>query len=234
MHQSWQDVWRQRHEESPNSYVTCPRHLRLTMDAVLPVRQNDTVNCIYRAFLWMLYGGMDANMTIRVKVSDVDFVRMTIRTPQDYDGHIAQPIYHSAAPEPSCPIYAEAVEDLQMACSLGFFMEPGHGRQGDRCCQRADGDHVLRPKRHGDRVPDDPKRLTHTLKPALQLGMQKFLAATPADKVPAWLPVGLTPKKVETSGKYYRAAMEDSMGLLTWVDPHLTQSFVSWKHQSFQ
>lgn len=55
MHQSWQDAWRQRHEESPNNYVTCPRHLRLTMDTVLPVRQNDTVNYIYRAFLWMLY-----------------------------------------------------------------------------------------------------------------------------------------------------------------------------------
>lgn len=233
MRQQWYKEWVETRNGLSSSYITCPRHLRLTLDAVLPVHPNDNVNYMYRAFLWMLYGGMDADMTICVHIKDVDFTHMKIRIPSDYPGNVAQPIFRSSLPETSYPIYSEGVEDLQMACSLSYFMEPGICGNGDRHRQRIDDDHVLRPKRRGDCKADDLNRLGYTLKPVLQNSIKKFLDTHTPEEIPPWLPIDLTPKKIETSGKYYRAVIEESMGLLTWVDPHLTKDFEAWKRQAF-
>lgn len=213
-------------------YVTSPRHLKLVMDIVLPISPLSTVNHIYRSFLWLLYSGLDADMTVRVTPSDLDFSEMRISVPHDYDGDIAQPLFRSSVQhEREYPIYAEAVADLRMACELRDFMEPGRGGSAERRCVRADGEIILRAKRRGE-CQSDEQRLLHTLKPAIQKAFDQTRRHynMSGKKPPHWLPLHMTPKKVETSGKFFRAYMEERMGTLEWFDPHILQTYLAWRY----
>lgn len=232
--QSWPEDREKKRDKMSKSFITCPKHLRLTLDLALPVRPEDNANYLYRAYLWMLFAGLDADMTLYVRDIDLDFTHMTIHMPDDFPGHAAQPLYRSSLPSPSYPIYAEAVEDLQMASTLTHFSVVS---TGDHPCvrqyRRADSNRVLRPIGRVGLQPENPARISDTFVYVLQRGIKSYLNEHQPSEVPSWLPVDLTPKKIETSGKYYRAALDDSMGLLTWLDPHLTDSYYAWRDRAF-
>lgn len=215
-----------------DEYVMSPRHLKLVLDIALPVGSSSTVNHIYRAFLWLLYSGMDADMTVCVRASDVDFNRMCIQIPQDFGGNVAQALYRSRVPldQGGYPIYAEAVEDLRAACNMTEFTDPPSGVRKMRLCTRADGQYILRSFKEGESQ-TGAQRLHNTLKPVMQMAMKQVRkhAEMSGEEIPKWFPQNLTCKKIETSGKFYRAYEEERIGNLAWVDPHVLSAYLKWR-----
>ena len=216
-----------------SEYVTSPRHLQLVMDIALPIGPYTTINHIYRSFLWLLYSGMDADMTLRVAKEDLDFLRMKARVPNGYTGYISQHLYKSSTSGwLDYPIYAEAVYDLRMACDLTHFYEPGRAGGAERRYVRSAGFEILRGKKRGENQ-DDYQRLNYTIRPAIQKAFEQMRKRydMPDDPLPIWFPINLTPKKVERSGKFFRAYTEERMGVPIWMDPHqeLQEVYQIWK-----
>lgn len=178
---------------------------------------------------------MTTDMTVQVEASDVDFLNMRIRTPRCLTGRISQPLYRSAIPQPAgyYPIYAEAVEDLRIACELREFVDPPRGRgQRERRCIRADGKEILRTYKNGENQTGE-QRLLNTLKPAIQNAMKQARkhAEMSGEPLPKWFPEHLACKRVETSGKFYRAYTEERMGTLEWFDPHILPTYLAWRYR---
>lgn len=216
-------------------YVTSPLHLKRTMEIILPVTPTSIINHIYRSYLWLLFSGMTTEMSVQVKSYDVDFRNMRIRVSRDMEGRVSQPIYRSKIPRQEWyyPIYAESVEDLMVACELREFDDPprGPGRK-ERHCIRADGTEILRTYREGEKQTIE-KRLHNSLNPAIQNAMKRVRtrAAVSGEPLPEWFPEELTCKRVETSGKFYRAFMEERMGALEWIDPHILSTYLAWRYR---
>ena len=217
-----------------SEYVTSPLHLKLVMDVALPITPTSTINHVYRTFLWLLYSGMDADMTVCVKPYDIDFIRMRIRAPHDYTGMPSKPLYRSSTPplEGYYPIYAEAVEDLRVACDLREFVDPPRGPHKERHCIRADGTTILRTHKNGEGQ-SDYQRLKNTLRPAIQNAVSRVRRhyEMSGEEPPKWFPMQLSCKKVETSGKFYRAYHDERMGTLEWFDPHTLPQYLAWRYR---
>lgn len=74
-----------------SSLLLCPEELHAAMNLVFENEYFDTTDLIYRAYLWMLFAGIDKNETITVRKDELDFVNMHIS-----HGGIVYPIYQQA------------------------------------------------------------------------------------------------------------------------------------------
>jgi hypothetical protein len=79
-------------------FVSSPAHLSSILDKLYDPLELDTSHIIYRAGLWLIYGGVPPTNISSIRVSDVDFNTMTI--------------------QPNGEIYREGVETLMKACTL--------------------------------------------------------------------------------------------------------------------
>lgn len=73
--------------------VANPQHLQRYLDYVFEKESEETVDCIYRCFYWLAYGGMKEDDVLSVNMDDVDLDNMIVR----YDGD-EYPIYREAIP----------------------------------------------------------------------------------------------------------------------------------------
>lgn len=135
-------------EKVRNQMVSSPAHLKEIMKKVnagwndkdgIPVKKGfddpeaETVDVIYRVFLWMGFSGLYDDEAIKVKVSDVDLDNLCI----NYGGKIYK-------------IYQEAKLDFEKACNLKRFNYFHKNYTTVR--ERKDGDLLMRSMR--SEVPD--------------------------------------------------------------------------------
>lgn len=107
--------------------VASPLHLKSRLDEFFESPDKETVDVIYRVFLWMAFAGLADKDAIRVAASDVDLENLRI----NFEGH-------------SYEIYKECKDDFEKACKLtDFFYEhqqPYYTTRRDR----ADGNLIMR------------------------------------------------------------------------------------------
>lgn len=84
--------------------VASPQHLEYILNKAFEPVDSETVDCLYRCYLWMAFSGFSEDESLSVKVSDVDFDAMMI--------------HHGGK---SLDIYREAVSAFKLACSATEF-----------------------------------------------------------------------------------------------------------------
>ncbi len=84
--------------------VGSPMHLQTVLDIIFDKESEETIECLYRCYLWMAYVGMDEADTVLLNNADVDLTKMAIF----YKGE-------------RFPIYREAVPAFNNAVSLSCF-----------------------------------------------------------------------------------------------------------------
>lgn len=107
----------QMDEKTKRLMVASPKHLQAILDKSFHPLESETVDCVYRCYLWMAFAGMEESDALEVKVSEVDFGSMLI----EHGGK-------------SYEIYREAIPAFRMACEATEFMyeHPNYKRMRSR------------------------------------------------------------------------------------------------------
>lgn len=87
-----------------NQMVASPLHLKRVLNDYFKLPEEETVDVIYRVFLWMAFAGLDDKDAIQVTAEDVDLNNLIIR----FKGR-------------NYELYKECREDFEKACSLTDF-----------------------------------------------------------------------------------------------------------------
>jgi len=92
--------------------IASPKHLEATLNKAFAPVQSETVDCLYRCYLWMAFAGLKDVDALDVKVCEIDFDTMLI----EHNGR-------------SYELYREAVPTFKMACSATQFryINPNYG-----------------------------------------------------------------------------------------------------------
>lgn len=107
--------------------VSSPKHLELLLDKVFTPVQEETMDCIYRCFLWLAFSGLEDVEAMDVKTSEIDFEQMLIHHgDKDYE------------------LYKEAIPAFKKACSLTEFVyiNPKYSKKVTR--NRFPGEYLMR------------------------------------------------------------------------------------------
>lgn len=94
----------QMDEKMKRYMIASPRHLQAILDRSFSPVESETVDCIYRCYLWMSFSGIEESDTFEVKVDEVNFDSMVI----EHGGK-------------SFEIYREAIPAFRMACEATEF-----------------------------------------------------------------------------------------------------------------
>lgn len=117
-------------EKMKRMMIASPAHLEFIQNKIFEPVQSETVDCLYRCYLWMGFAGVEEADTINVTVDEIDFDLMTI----EHNGK-------------SYEIYREAVPAFKMACTATQFRytNPNYAKekQGNYRA-RYSGEHLLR------------------------------------------------------------------------------------------
>lgn len=97
-------VQTQMDEKMKRYMVASPKHLQAVLDKVFSPVEGETVDCIYRCYLWMAFSGLEEPETVEVKVDEIDFGSMLI----EHGGK-------------SFELYREAAPAFRMACEATEF-----------------------------------------------------------------------------------------------------------------
>lgn len=171
--------------------VADPVHLQLYLNQVFCLESEDTIDVVYRSYLWFAYFGIKEEDSVKVRQRHVDFDMMQIRLD---DGSIY-------------PIYGEAIPALRRAVSLTEFVcyNPIYTDNKVARKERLGGDFVLRGMKKGDNVsePEINRLRTRTskkTKAALEEGrtLQR-----------------LSYKRLYSCGIFYRAYQKERAGMPT-------------------
>ncbi len=84
--------------------VASPKHLQAVLDEAFSPVDEQTVDCLYRCYIWMVYSGMLEDDALNVKTDEVKFYSMTI----EHGGK-------------SYEIYREAASAFHLACEAEEF-----------------------------------------------------------------------------------------------------------------
>lgn len=116
-------------EKLKRQMVANPQHLQRYLDCICDKESEETVDCIYRCFFWLAYGGMKESDVLNVTVSDVDLTEMIVR--------------HNGV---EYPIYREALSAFKNCITLGQFRykHPNYGADKMVFKDRASGTMLLR------------------------------------------------------------------------------------------
>lgn len=109
------------------SMVASPMHLELKLDGIYDPVEDNTMDCVYRAFLWLIFAGMTEYEAVDVLTKNVDWENMLVHhNNKAYD------------------IYKEAVPALRKACNLNevFYKHPKYSEMIVR--KRAENEFLFR------------------------------------------------------------------------------------------
>ncbi|MDB7829199.1 hypothetical protein [Intestinimonas butyriciproducens] len=117
----------QNEEKIRNTMVSSPKHLDILLNSVFDPVQEETMDCIYRCFLWMAFSGMEDADAMEVKVDEIDFDDMLIR-------------HNNGEYE----LYKESIAAFRKACSLTEFVyvNPKYSKKVTR--NRFPGEYLMR------------------------------------------------------------------------------------------
>ncbi len=110
--------------------VSGPVHLQKFMDNIFTPENDETVDNVYRCYLWMAFGGIEEEDTVQIKANEVDFGRMVIRHKDE-----------------EFPIYREAVPAFRNAVGLTSFLHRHTEPVYELRLDRVPGDTILRSMR---------------------------------------------------------------------------------------
>lgn len=114
-------------EKIRNTMVASPKHLELILDKAFDPVESETIDCIYRCFLWMAFSGMEETDAVNVKIPEVDFIRMVIRhQDREYE------------------MYKEALPAFHKACELTKFIYQHFNPEYKVSRARYPGDNLFR------------------------------------------------------------------------------------------
>lgn len=85
--------------------VASPQHLESILNDAFDPVDSETVDCLYRCYLWMAFSGFIEDESLNVRVSEIDFDSMMI--------------HHNGK---SLDMYREAVPAFRMACEATEFV----------------------------------------------------------------------------------------------------------------
>lgn len=91
-------------EKFKRMMIGSPLHLEHILNTAFEPVASETVDCLYRCYLWMAFAGLEEAETVEVTVDEIDFDTMTI----EHGGK-------------SYEIYREAVPVFKMACEATQF-----------------------------------------------------------------------------------------------------------------
>lgn len=107
--------------------VPNPTGMRLYLDRVYDMASLQTIDNVYRCYLWMAYGGMEEADTVTIKASEVDLQELVIR----HDGR-------------EFPIYKEAITEFTNLVQLDRFAMCHPNYTKVVYLDRVQGDEILR------------------------------------------------------------------------------------------
>lgn len=107
--------------------VANPQHLQRYLNCICDTESEETVECVYRCFYWLAYGGMSEKDTLDVTVDDVDFINMVVK----YNGQ-------------EYPIYREAISAFKNCVELTQFRYKHPNYDKVIFKERASGKRLLR------------------------------------------------------------------------------------------
>lgn len=174
--------------------VANPAHLLITLDAIFPNVDTNSIEYTYRSHLWMAFSGLLDHESIRVSHNYVDFGAMCIRCPWREEPY---------------PIYQESLNDLRQACTLTEFIEP-RGANGV-IKKRADGHLVVRGKVTRKTMEE---YLRSTLRQSLVHAanvLQDAYRENQSD-IPRLISYNISYRRVWLSGVFFRAYHYEQMG----------------------
>lgn len=114
-------------EKIRNTMVSSPKHLEILLDKVFTPVQEETMDCIYRCFLWLAFSGLEDTEAMNVKINEIDFEQMLIHHGgKDYE------------------LYKESIPAFRKGCSLTEFVyiNPKYSRKVVR--NRFPGEYLMR------------------------------------------------------------------------------------------
>lgn len=167
--------------------VGSPLHLKDILDQVFPHPDGNSIEYIYRTYLWLAFSGFLEEEAIRVCADDVRFTSAEILDPES---------------DRAYPFYAESYPDIHMACTLTFFCEP---RGKGKVCtikQRQDGNEILRGKVTQKTIEE---QLTSTIRPTISRAFRKYAQNNASG-------ASLSYRRIYMSGIFYRKYESDRIG----------------------
>jgi hypothetical protein len=132
--------------------VANPFHLQVYFDKVFHAENEETLDNIYRCFLWMAFAGIGDEEAMKVEVKDVDLTELGI-------------VYEGV----SYPLYKEAIPAFKNAMTLTsfFYKHPNYADNIVVRKDRAAGDTLIRGVRLKVKPGEDPKESLSTIKSQL-------------------------------------------------------------------
>ena len=174
-------------ENMRSRMVGSPLHLKNVLDQVFPRPDDNSIEYIYRTYLWLAFSGFLEEEAIRVCTDDVRFTSAEILNPES---------------ERTYPLYAESYPDFHMACTLTSFREPrGQSKRG-ATKQRQVGNEILRGKVTQKTIEE---QLTSTIRPTISRAFRKYAQNNASG-------TNLSYHRVYMSGIFYRKYESDRIG----------------------
>lgn len=169
--------------------VASPLHLKSRLDYFFGEAKNDSINIIFRVFLWMAFFGMQDKDAVRVSVENVDLLNSRI----NFEGH-------------SYEIYKESREDFEKACYLKEFNYEHNNPYYVYCKDRASGDLIMRGI-------SSSKVDLMTIRPALNRKLLKVIEADTNEKKDVKRNKSkISYKRIYLSGVFYREYERERAG----------------------
>ena len=106
--------------------VASPLHLQLSLDKAFNSPEAETIDCVYRAFFWMAYAGLEDYEALQVRAGDVDLVHMRV-------------MFNDIPYE----LYREGIPCFERVCGLTEFVHK-HPLYGSLRMNRVPGDLIMR------------------------------------------------------------------------------------------
>lgn len=166
--------------------VASPLDLKVRLDFAFDKPEKETVDVVYRIFLWAAFAGMDDTDAIRLTADNIDLPNLRI----NFEGH-------------SYELYKECVEDFEKACTLTEFYYEHTEPHYVMWRNRAEGDLIMR----GIRVPEVKLDI---LRAAVR---RNLVSASKEDETDFRKNSKLAYKRVYLSGLFYRMYERERAGI---------------------
>ena len=137
--------------------VSGPAHLQRYLDAVYDPEKEETIDNLYRCYLWMAFCGIEDEAALELKASAVDLRSMTILLGDD-----------------EIPLYRESIPAFRKAVELTEFTYK-HPNYQEIKRQRIPGDELMRGIKAMPRIKPFRVRLSRTLAAAYKEGRTQEL-----------------------------------------------------------
>jgi len=110
-----------------NTMVASPMHLKRVLDKVFDAPERESLDCVYRALLWMAFAGVPRDQATSITVDEVDLYSLQIHHDgKDYD------------------IYREGLAEFHKLCELDYFMYIHRNPDYEQRRPRLNGTQLLR------------------------------------------------------------------------------------------